>query len=101
MRNQADDRNPRRCQPGQRIAVEAAQVGRQNHRASGAGGGRGEQVRKVNATTDHDDAEVLALERRHQIGLPHGIGDRGQDGHAQGDAEPALSDGEGLAALTR
>ncbi len=100
MSNQADDRNPRGCQPGQCIAVESAQVGRQDHRASGTCGGRGEQVRKVDATTDHDDAEVLALEGRHQIGFPHGIGDGGQNGDAQGDAEPARSDGEGLAALT-
>ena len=84
--NQTDNRNPCRCQSGQCVAVESAQVGRQNHCASRSCGSRSEQVCEVDATTDDDHAEVLVLERRHQIGFPHGVGDGCENRDAHGEA---------------
>ncbi len=70
---QPDDRDPGDGEPGERRPVEAPQVGRQQDRAGLAGRGGREQVREVDAAPDDGDAEVVALERDDQLGLPDGV----------------------------
>ena len=81
-RVQPDDRDPGRGEAGQRVAVEPAQVGRQQGAARGAGGRGREQVREVDAAADDGDAGRGALEAGDQRGLPAGAGDRREDGDA-------------------
>jgi hypothetical protein len=62
LRNQANDSDTGGGESGESITIEPAQVGRHNHCAGRSCGSRGEQVGKVDATPNHDDAEVLVLE---------------------------------------
>ncbi len=69
-------------EPGQRVAVEPAQVGRQQRRAGLAGGGGGEQVGEVDAAPHDGHPELAALQGVDELGLPDGVRDGGEDGDA-------------------
>ena len=88
-RAQPDDGDVGSSQPGQRVAVEAAELGRQQGGPRGAGGRGRQQVGEVDAAADHGDAGRRALEAGDQRGLPARAGDRGQDGDAHGLDDPA------------
>lgn len=92
-RDEADDRDTGRCQPRERVTVEPPQVRGKDHGACGASRGRGQQISHVDAPADDDHAEVLPLESRHEIGLPDGVGDCGQDGDVHEEAAVAGADG--------
>ena len=82
-RRQADDRDAGDGEPRERRPVEAAQVGREQDRPGLAGRRRGEQVGEVDAAPHDGHAEVAALERHDQLGLPHRVrhGGEDRDGH--------------------
>ena len=79
----------RRGQPGQGVAVEAAQLGGQEGGPCRSRGGSREQVGQVDAAPDDRDPRRGPLEARDQGGLPARAGDRGEDGDAHEPDDPA------------
>jgi len=92
-RYEADHRDPSDAQPGEGVAVQASQVGRQQDRAGLARRGRGEQVGEVHAPPYDSDPEVAALQGGDQFGLPSGVADRCQHRDERHRVEPASCGG--------
>jgi hypothetical protein len=74
--NQGDDGDPGRLQPGKRIPIESAQVGREQDRPRGARCRRRQEVSKVDAAADDRDTQLAVLHGRNELRLPARTGDR-------------------------
>src|SRR5690606_3586107 len=89
-----DHRDPGLAQPGEHVAVQPAQAGRDQRRPGQPGLGGSEQVGDVDAAADDGERPVAAAQRGDELGLRPGVGDRGDDREAHG-----LSDDVGSAEL--
>ncbi len=77
--DQAHHGHPGGSEPGHRVAVQPAQLGRQQHGLRRPGAGRGQQVGDVHAPADDGDPVVGAVQGTDQLGLPGRAGDSGED----------------------
>jgi hypothetical protein len=66
-------------QSAQRLAVKAAQIGREHRRTRQASGRGGEQVGQIDAPAYDQDPMRWLAEARGQVGLPAGVSHGRQD----------------------
>ena len=72
-RHHPDHGHAGRAQTGHRVAVEPTQIGRQHDRLRLAGARGRQQVRKVDAPSDHGQRDRAVFERGDEVGLPNGL----------------------------
>ena len=90
--DQADHGHTGGVQTGDRVAVETAQLGREQGGLPGARRGGGEELGHVHAPADHGDAVVGPVQGADELGLPGGARDGGEDLERHQPVGPAGAD---------